>query len=125
MLKNNFWLRTLCLRCCRITQQGGEIVLELLQTNSILTQIDLRDNEVSADILQIIRKILKKRKSKRERISLKKRLLSNKQISVKNMISKDKSFQHIPKGKENKFFKDQAVSCSNLILIKTARLDLK
>jgi len=63
MLKNDFWLKTLSLRCCGITQHGGEIVLELLQTNSVLTQIDLRDNEVSADILQIIRKILKKKEN--------------------------------------------------------------
>lgn len=124
MLKNDFWLRTLCLRCCGITQHGGEVLLELLQTNSVLTQIDLRDNEVSADTLQIIRKILKTRKSNGERISLKKRLLSNKQIFVKDMIPKDKSFQRIPKGKENKFFKAQAVSCSNLILVKNMRLDL-
>ncbi|XP_011880233.1 PREDICTED: protein Cep78 homolog [Vollenhovia emeryi] len=106
MLRNDFWLKTLCLRCCGITQHGGEIVLELLQTNSVLTQIDLRDNEVSADILQIIRKFLKKRKSKGERISMKKRLLTHKQIFVQDMISKDKSSQRISKG--NKFLKAQA-----------------
>lgn len=121
VLKNDFWLKTLCLRHCGITKHGGEIVFELLQINSILTQIDLRDNELSADILQIIRKILKKRKSKGERISMKKRLLNHKQIFLSDMIPKDKSSQYIPKG--NKFLKAQAVSCLNLILIKSARLD--
>ncbi|XP_077269554.1 uncharacterized protein LOC143901277 [Temnothorax americanus] len=106
VLKNDFWLKTLCLRCCGITQHGGDIVLELLQTNSVLTQIDLRDNEVSADVLEIIRKTLKKRKSKGERIPMKKRLLSHKQVFVQDMIPKNKSSQHVPK--ENKFLKDQA-----------------
>lgn len=118
MLKNDFWLKTLCLRCCGITQHGGETVLELLQTNSVLTQIDLRDNEVSVDTLQIIRRILKKRKSKGERILMKKRLLSHKQVLVQNTIPKDKC-QCIPK--EYKFLKDQTVSCLNLVSIKIAQ----
>lgn len=120
VLKHDFWLKTLCLRCCGITKRGGEIVFELLQINSVLTQIDLRDNELSLDILQIIRKILKKRKSKGERISMKKRLLNHKQIFVSDMILKDKS-QHISKG--NKFLEAQAVSYLNLILKLSARLD--
>lgn len=120
MLKNDFWLKTLCLRRCGITQFGGETMLELLQTNSVLTHIDLRDNEVSADALQIIRKILKKRKSKPERVSMKKRLLSHKHVLVQDTIPKDKS-QHI--SKENQFLKIETVSCINLILIKIARLD--
>ncbi|KYN06888.1 PREDICTED: protein Cep78 homolog isoform X2 [Cyphomyrmex costatus] len=105
MLKNDFWLKTLCLRCCGITQRGGEIVLELLQTNSVLTQIDLRDNEVSTDILQIIRKFLKKRKSKGERIPMKKRLLSHKHILVQDMVSNDRFCQS--ESKENRFLKTQ------------------
>jgi len=113
MLKNDFWLKTLSLRCCGITQHGGEIVLELLQTNSVLTQIDLRDNEVSADILQIIHKILKKRKIKGERTSMKKRLLSHKHI-VQEMIPQDRSSQYI--SKKNRFSKTQVVSCLNLTL---------
>ncbi|XP_018364313.1 PREDICTED: protein Cep78 homolog [Trachymyrmex cornetzi] len=104
ILKNDFWLKTLCLRCCGITQRGGEIVLEFLQTNSVLTQIDLRDNEVSADILQIIRKFLKKRKHKGERIPIKKRLLNHKHFLVQSMVPKDRSCQH---AKENKFLKTQ------------------
>ncbi|KYQ52700.1 Protein Cep78 like protein, partial [Trachymyrmex zeteki] len=105
ILKNDFWLKTLCLRCCGITQRGGEIALELLQTNSVLMQIDLRDNEVSADILQIIRKFLKKRKSKGERIPMKKRLLSHKHFLVQDMVPKNRSCQHV--SKENRFFKIQ------------------
>ncbi|XP_018348887.1 PREDICTED: protein Cep78 homolog [Trachymyrmex septentrionalis] len=106
ILKNDFWLKTLCLRCCGITQRGGEIVLELLQTNSVLTQVDLRDNEVSADILQIICKFLKKRKNKGERISMKKKLLNHKHFLVQeNMVPKDRSCQHA--SKENRFLKTQ------------------
>lgn len=108
MLENDFWLKILRLRCCGITQHGGEMVLELLQTNRVLTQIDLRDNEASADILQIICKILKKRKNKDERILMKERLLSHEQIFVPTIILKDQFFQHIPK--ENKFLKTPAVS---------------
>lgn len=118
MLKNDFWLKTLCLRHCGITQFGGETILELLQTNNVLTHIDLRDNEVSVDVLQIIRKILKKRKSKQERVSMKKRLLSHKHILVQNTIPKDKSSQHI--SKENQFLKIETVSCTNLVLIEIA-----
>lgn len=121
VLKNDFWLKTLGLRSCGITKHGGEIVFELLQINSVLTQVDLRDNELSADILPIIRKILKKRKSKGERISMKERLLNHKQIFIPDMISKSKSFQHIPKG--NKFLKAEVISCFNLILSKSAQLD--
>ena len=109
ILKNDFWLKTLCLRCCGITQRGGEIVLELLQTNSVLTQVDLRDNEVSADILQIICKFLKKRKNKGERISMKKKLLNHKHFLVQeNMVPKDRSCQHA--SKENRFLKTQTVN---------------
>lgn len=118
ILKNDFWLKTLCLRCCGITQHGGENVLKLLQTNSVLTQIDLRDNEVSVDTLQIIRRILKERKSKKERISMKKRLLSHKQILVQDTIPKDKSQRIL---KEHKFLKAQTVSCLNLVSIKIAQ----
>ncbi|XP_011645138.1 protein Cep78 homolog [Pogonomyrmex barbatus] len=104
MLKSDFWLKTLRLRCCGITQHGGEIMLELLQMNSVLTQIDLRDNEVSTDILQIICKLLKNRENKRERISMKKRLLSNKHIFRQDIVSKNDSFQ-LPK--EKIFLKNQ------------------
>lgn len=120
ILKNDFWLKTLCLRCCGITQRGGEIALELLQTNSVLMQIDLRDNEVSADILQIIRKFLKKRKSKGERIPMKKRLLSHKHFLVQDMVPKNRSCQHV--SKENRFFKIQTVSCLNLIAIRITQV---
>ncbi|EGI63167.1 PREDICTED: protein Cep78 homolog isoform X1 [Acromyrmex echinatior] len=105
ILKNDFWLKTLCLRCCGITQRGGEIVLELLQTNSVLTQIDLRDNEVSANILQIIRKFLKKRKNKGERIPMKKRLLNHNHSLVQDIVPKNRSCQHA--SKENRFLKTQ------------------
>ncbi|KYM84599.1 Protein Cep78 like protein [Atta colombica] len=104
ILKNDFCLKTLCLRCCGITQRGGEIVLELLQTNSVLTQIDLRDNEVSADILQIIRKFLRKRKNKGKRIP-KKTLLNRKHFLVQDIIPKDRSCQHA--SKKNRFLKTQ------------------
>lgn len=88
MLKNDFWLQTLCLRHCNITQHGGKIMLELLQMNTVLTQIDLRNNEISNDILQNIRKILKRRRNKREKILMKRRLLSCKHVSVQRLISK-------------------------------------
>ncbi|XP_036147256.1 protein Cep78 homolog [Monomorium pharaonis] len=105
MLKNDLWLKTLCLRGCGITQHGGKIALELLQINSVLTQIDLRDNEVSANIQEIIRKILRKRKIIEEKIPIKKRLLNHKHI-VQNIISRNKSSsQHL--SKKNKLLETQ------------------
>ncbi|XP_072746978.1 uncharacterized protein [Anoplolepis gracilipes] len=114
ILKNDI-LKTLCLRYCGITQYGGEIVVKFLQTNTVLTQIDLRDNEVSTDILQNIRKILKTRKSKREKrekISMKKRLLSCEPISVENLTSKTAVSQCT--SKENRFSKNQNHSKSRM-----------
>jgi len=120
ILKNDFCLKTLCLRCCGITQRGGEIVLELLQTNSVLTQIDLRDNEVSADILQIIRKFLRKRKNKGKRIPIKKTLLNRKHFLVQDMVPKDRSCQRA--SKKNRFLKTQTVNYLNLISIKIMQI---
>lgn len=105
MLKNDIWLKTLCLRYCGITQHGGEIVLKFLQTNTVLIQIDLRNNEVSTDILQNICKILKRRRSKRERISMKKRLLSCEHVSIQSLISKTAISQCT--SKENGFSRNQ------------------
>lgn len=116
MLKHDFWLKTLCLRCCGITQHGGEIALELLQTNSVLTHIDLRDNEISSDVLHIIRKILRKRKSKGERIPMKKRLLNCKHALGQEIISKKVSSECIPKDKD--LPQKQVVNClRNRVLI--------
>lgn len=103
MLKNDIWLKTLCLRYCGITQHGGEIVWKFLQTNTVLTQIDLRNNEVSTDILQNIRKMLKKRKSKRERIM--KKGLSCEHVPMQYLISKTAVSQCTLK--ENKFSRNQ------------------
>ncbi|RLU15939.1 hypothetical protein DMN91_011697 [Ooceraea biroi] len=112
MLKHDFWLRTLCLQCCGITQHGGEIALELLQTNSVLTHIDLRDNEVSTDVLHTIRKILKKRKSREERIPMKKRLLNRKHVLRQETISKKASSDYAPK--DNEFSANQVQSKSKM-----------
>lgn len=106
-LKNDIWLKTLCLRCCGITQHGRETVLKFLQTNTVLTQIDLRDNEVFTDVLQNIRKILKKRRSKREKIVRKKRL-SCERIPMQYLISKTAVSQCTLK--ENRFSRNQNVS---------------
>ncbi|XP_029660438.1 protein Cep78 homolog [Formica exsecta] len=105
MLKNDIWLKTLCLRYCGITQHGGAIVLKLLQTNTVLIHVDLRDNEVSIDILQNMRKILKKRRSKREKISMKKKLLSCEHVSIQHLTSKTDVFQCT--SKENRFSENQ------------------
>ncbi|XP_070159497.1 leucine-rich repeat-containing protein 74B isoform X2 [Polyergus mexicanus] len=104
MLKNDIWLKTLRLRYCGITQHGGAIVLKLLQTNTVLIHIDLRDNEMSIDISQNIRKILKKRRSKREEISIKKKLLNCEHISI-HLIPKTAVFQCT--SKENRFSGNQ------------------
>lgn len=108
MLKNDIWLKTLCLRYCGITQHGGAIVLKLLQTNTVLIHVDLRDNEVSIDILQNMRKILKKRRSNREKISMKKKLLSCEHVSIQHLTSKTDVFQCT--SKENRFSENQNVS---------------
>lgn len=105
MLKNDFWLKKLCLRSCGITQHGGESALELLQTNSVLTHIDLRDNEVPANVLEIIHKFLKARKRKGERVPTRKRLLSHKRVL---MISRNLSSH--PTLRKAKFSKYQTVS---------------
>ncbi|XP_012230152.1 protein Cep78 homolog [Linepithema humile] len=96
-LKNDFWLKKLHLRCCGITQHGAEIVLEFLQTNSVLAQIDLRDNELPVDMLRTICNILKRKKSKRKIILTKKRLLSHKYAFMQDMITKNSSLQRTSK----------------------------
>ncbi|XP_050457420.1 protein Cep78 homolog [Cataglyphis hispanica] len=111
ILKNDSWLKTLCLRHCGITQHGGAIILKFLQTNTVLIHIDLRDNEVSNDILQNIRKILKKRRSKREKISMKKRL-SCEHASMQHLISRTAMFQCT--SKENRFSENRNHSHSRI-----------
>lgn len=96
ILKGDSWLKILCLRCCGITDRGGQLILELLQINLVLRQIDLRENEIRSDILQVIRKSLKREKSKEERISIKKQLPRYKHSSFSQLTS-------------NKFPKNQVV----------------
>lgn len=98
------------MRSCGITQNGGEIVLELLQTNSVLTHIDLRDNEISTDVLHIIRKILRRRKSRGERIPMRKRLLSSKHVLGKDMSLKKVSSDCVPETDKFRGTRSQAVS---------------
>lgn len=83
-------------------------MLELLQMNTVLTQIDLRNNEISNDILQNIRKILKRRRSKREQILMKGKLLSCEHVSIQRLISKTAMSQCTLK--DNRFSGNQDVS---------------
>ncbi|XP_025158234.1 centrosomal protein of 78 kDa [Harpegnathos saltator] len=99
VLKSDFWLKKLCLRCCGISERGGQITLELLRTNSVITQIDLRENKVPADISQIIHKLLKTRKHKWERVSMQKRLLSHKHVRTRDIIAKRTSQCALKKNK--------------------------
>lgn len=108
VLKTDFWLKKLCLRFCGITDREGQIILELLRTNKVILQIDLRENEVPANVLQIICKLLKRRKIKLERISMQKRLLHyHKHFRTQEMISKSTSS---PFTLKNKYSNNQYVS---------------
>lgn len=99
VLKSDFWLKKLHLQCCGITEYGGQIMLELLRTNNVITQVDLRENKISVDVLQTICKLLKERKTRWERISMQKRLLNYKRSRVQNMISKSTSEFTLKKNK--------------------------
>lgn len=107
ILKSDFCLKTLCLRSCGITEHGGELVLELLQINRALTQIDLKENEISTDILQAIHKALKRKKSKEENILTNDKVPKHKDTED-TKISK-KTFSQST-SKKNKLPKNQNVS---------------
>lgn len=83
-------------------------MLKLLQTNNVITQIDLRENEISTDTLQMLGKFLKEKKTRWKRISMQKKLLNHEHIRTPNTISKSTSSQFTLK--KNKHLEDQDVS---------------
>ncbi|KAK2583170.1 hypothetical protein KPH14_009192 [Odynerus spinipes] len=72
VLRDDLWLKTLGLRHCGITKTGAEAILEFIQTNRVVTAIDLRENDIPLQILRSITKILR---TKDERVSGKKKSL--------------------------------------------------
>ncbi|XP_076760697.1 uncharacterized protein LOC143429127 [Xylocopa sonorina] len=61
-LKSDVWLRSLSLRRCGITKQGAEMMTRLLQSNTVITKLDLTENRIPINALQTILKILKRRR---------------------------------------------------------------
>lgn len=76
ILKRDSWLKVLKLRSCGLRSKGE--VLELLRTNCTITTMDFRQNNISTKISAVVKNLLKKRKKRGERISMKKRLLTKK-----------------------------------------------
>lgn len=72
-LKSDVWLRSLSLRHCGISKHGAETMIRLLQTNSRITKLDLTENRIPINTLQMILRILKRRREMAESITSKKR----------------------------------------------------
>ncbi|XP_046739701.1 protein Cep78 homolog isoform X2 [Diprion similis] len=78
-LKEDFWMKTFNVRHCGLTSRGGEAVVRLLETNSVLTSIDLKENDIPESIIHNVSKILRRRKENGERASMRKRLITGKE----------------------------------------------
>ncbi|XP_053999468.1 centrosomal protein of 78 kDa-like [Hylaeus anthracinus] len=70
----DYWLKSLSLQRCGITEHGVEIIIKLLQSNSTLSKMDLTKNRIHIDTLQVVLKLLKRKRETTETKSLKKRL---------------------------------------------------
>ncbi|XP_023290513.1 uncharacterized protein LOC105697894, partial [Orussus abietinus] len=103
VLKDDFWLKNLSLRCCGLTKTSGEAIVELLQTNSVITMIDLGENEVPPNILLTLSNLLRQRQLG-ERISLRKRLMSvnKKGLSDQKILKKTKQCPRTLKKSQNR-----------------------
>lgn len=77
-LKDDFWLKKLSLRRCGLTKIGGESVVDLLETNSVLLVLNLQKNDVPLEIVRAVRRLLKRRLENGERTPLKSRLIDRK-----------------------------------------------
>lgn len=72
-LKSDVWLTSLSLRHCGITKRGAEIMIRLMQRNCVITKLDLTENRIPINTLQIVLRILKRRKETVENVTPKKR----------------------------------------------------
>lgn len=70
----DYWLKSLSLQRCGITKHGAEIIIKLLQSNSTLSKMDLSNNRIHINTLQVVLKLLKRKREATETKSLKKRL---------------------------------------------------
>ncbi|CAD1477829.1 unnamed protein product [Heterotrigona itama] len=61
-LKSDVWLRSLSLRHCGISKHGAEMMIRLLQSNTRITRLDLTENRIPINTLQMILRILKRRR---------------------------------------------------------------
>ncbi|XP_046417689.1 protein Cep78 homolog isoform X2 [Neodiprion fabricii] len=80
-LKEDFWMKTFNIRHCGLTSRGGETVVRLLETNSVVTSIDLKENDIPETIIHNMSKILRRRKENGERASMRKRLITAKEMN--------------------------------------------
>ncbi|KZC04298.1 Protein Cep78 like protein [Dufourea novaeangliae] len=76
-LKVDCLLRSLSLKRCGITKQGAEYIICVLQSNHVLTKIDLTRNRIPINVLQVILKLLRRNKDTTEGKPAKKRYFVN------------------------------------------------
>ena len=74
-LKADIWLKSLSLKHCGITKQGAEVIIEVLQSNSVITTMDLTENHVPINTLQDVLRILKRRRELGESSATKKKFI--------------------------------------------------
>lgn len=85
-LKTDFWLKTLNLKHCGITKHGGEIIIKLLKSNASITKIDLTENQIPISTLQIIFRMLKRKRESIESTTLKRKLALHWRHSQNKML---------------------------------------
>ncbi|XP_076620175.1 uncharacterized protein LOC143341259 isoform X1 [Colletes latitarsis] len=97
-LNIDYWLKSLSIRHCGITKHGAEAIVKLLQSNSTLVKMDLAQNHIHINTLQVVLKLLRRRRETMESKSLKKRFIRNwKNISLKNTLRRNKIRQLVCK----------------------------
>ncbi|OAD55470.1 Protein Cep78 like protein [Eufriesea mexicana] len=72
-LKSDVWLKSLSLRHCGISKRGAEMMIRLLQSNNRITKLDLTENRIPINTLQMMLRILKRRREIVENATLKKK----------------------------------------------------
>ena len=72
-LRTDFWLKSLNLKHCGITKHGGEIIIRFLQSNTSITKMDLTENQIPINSLQMIFRMLKRKRESIESTTLKKK----------------------------------------------------
>ncbi|XP_012135094.2 uncharacterized protein LOC100883688 [Megachile rotundata] len=125
-LKTDFWLKNLNLKHCGITKHGGEIIIKLLKSNSSITRMDLTENQIPINTLQIIFRMLKRKRESVESMTLKKKLALHWRHSQNKILQNEtcKSYRRTGKGSANRLSKINRRSLQNHRL-KTVRFERK